>query len=99
MAGRDSGYDRHITIFSPEGKLFQIGIFLYDYGLSYILHISLSLSLEYAFQAVKSSGLTTVAIRGDNSVVVVTQKKIPVCILASIYEMSFVTYVNLFLFP
>lgn len=51
----DGGYDRHITIFSPEGRLHQI---------------------EYCISAVKNAGLTSVAIRGAGSCVVVTQKKI-----------------------
>ncbi|GMH83547.1 hypothetical protein TL16_g09633, partial [Triparma laevis f. inornata] len=53
---RDSNYDHHISIFSPNGRLYQI---------------------EYAFKASQSSGLTSVACRGLNSVAICTQKKVP----------------------
>lgn len=55
---RDSNYDHQISIFSPQGRLYQ---------------------MEYALKAANhnSSGLTSVAVRGVDTVCILTQRKVP----------------------
>jgi 20S proteasome subunit alpha 1 len=37
---------------------------------------------EYAFKAITAANITSLGVRGKNCAVVISQKKVPVCILA-----------------
>lgn len=44
------------------------------------------MEIEYAFKAVKAAGVTSIGVRGKDSVCVVTQKKVPVSFGDYMYE-------------
>jgi 20S proteasome subunit alpha 1 len=64
MSRSSQGHEYFITVFSPEGKLYQV--------------LPSTTKVEYAFKAVKTCGLTAVGIRGIDCVVLISEKKVAV---------------------
>ena len=68
-------FDRYLTVFSPEGRLYQVGK-AYDRGRIFASH--LPCRIEYPFKAISGSGHTAISVRGKDTSVVITQRKVPV---------------------
>jgi len=89
-----AGYDRHITIFSDQGRLYQVGMcfdrfprmpdFVAPVGQRrprhYRHHWQPIRSPEYAFKAITSANITSIGIRGKDCAVVLSQKKVAVSV-------------------
>ena len=77
-------YDYQITVFSPEGKLHQVGKDTKPQKFENLLT-----EIEYAFKAIRTSNLTSVGVRGKNCVALCTEKRVKVPNIPKSRLMSF----------
>ena len=77
--GSSAGFDRHITIFSPEGRLYtkleSFPCLFHKFRVMKLFFYSISLSTEYAFKAINQEELTSVTLKTKDVAVVATQKR------------------------
>jgi 20S proteasome subunit alpha 1 len=76
-----STYDRHITIFSDNGRLYQVGTCRLPCGIIWsagMIGCANHFASEYAFKAITAANIMSVGIRGKDCAVVLSQKKVPV---------------------
>ena len=77
--GSSAGFDRHITIFSPEGRLYiKLVCFPYlyhEFRVMKLFFYSISSSTEYAFKAINQEELTLVTLKTLKDVAVVATQK------------------------